>query len=76
MLLSICKGYCFQRLPNCAVNCVNSCFSALHCQPDNIKAMYRRALALKELGRYQEALKQAKNGKKLDTKVCLNVVCG
>ncbi|CAG5132928.1 unnamed protein product, partial [Candidula unifasciata] len=41
---------------------------ALHCQPNNIKAMYRKAVALKELGRYDEAFAQAQKGQQFDTK--------
>lgn len=37
--------------------------------------MYRRAVALKELGRHKEALEQATQGQQLDNKVSLVVTC-
>lgn len=42
--------------------------NALRCQDNNIKAMYRKSVALKELGRYKDSLKQALRGKEIDTK--------
>ncbi|KAI8796683.1 helicase with zinc finger domain 2 isoform X1, partial [Biomphalaria glabrata] len=41
---------------------------ALELQEKNIKAFYRKSLALKELGRHKEALKVALQGKVIDSK--------
>ena len=44
-------------------------FSALRFDEKNVKAMYRKTLALKELGKYKDALEQAQLGMALDSKV-------